>query len=59
MENVSKEDFVRVLGKSQWYGSLAMALSGIVGGLLARLDIAYAWWAYLGAGVCTLMESER
>ena len=50
-----KEDFARVLGKSQWYGSLAMALSGIVGGLLAQLDMAYAWWAYLGAGVCALV----
>jgi MFS family permease len=50
-----KKDFARVLGKSQWYGSLAMALSGIVGGLLAQLDMAYAWWAYLGAGVCALV----
>jgi MFS family permease len=31
-----------------------MALAGIVGGLLAQLDMAYAWWAYFGAGLLAL-----
>jgi MFS family permease len=31
-----------------------MALAGIVGGLIAQVDMAYAWWAYFGAGVLAL-----
>ncbi len=53
---VGREDeFVQVLGKSQWYGSLAMAISGVIGGLLAQVDLSYAWWAYFVAGIGTLV----
>jgi MFS family permease len=48
-------DFKQVLGKSQWYGSLAMAISGMIGGLLAQVDLSYAWWAYFAAGIGTLV----
>lgn len=53
---VGREDeFKQVLGKSQWYGSLAMAISGVIGGLLAQVDLSYAWWAYFAAGIGTLI----
>ena len=48
-------EFKQVLGKSQWYGSLAMAISGVIGGLLAQVDLSYAWWAYFAAGIGTLV----
>jgi len=50
-----EEEFKQVLGKSQWYGSLAMAISGVIGGLLAQIDLSYAWWAYFVAGIGTLI----
>jgi MFS family permease len=50
-----EDEFKQVLGKSQWYGSLAMALSGVIGGLLAQVDLSYAWWAYFVAGIGTLV----
>jgi MFS family permease len=48
-------EFKQILGKSQWYGSLAMAISGVIGGLLAQIDLSYAWWAYFVAGIGTLI----
>jgi MFS family permease len=50
-----EDEFKQVLGKSQWYGSLAMAISGVIGGLLAQIDLSYAWWAYFVAGIGTLI----
>jgi MFS family permease len=50
-----EDEFKQVLGKSQWYGSLAMAISGVIGGLLAQIDLSYAWWAYFVAGIGTLV----
>jgi MFS family permease len=47
-------DFKRIVGQMSWHGSLSMALSGIIGGLVAQLDMAYAWWAYFSAGLLTL-----
>jgi MFS family permease len=49
-----EDEFKRVVGKMSWYTSWSMALSGVVGGLLAQLDLAYAWWAYFGAGLLAL-----
>lgn len=43
-------DFQKIAGKMGWYGSISMAFAGIVGGLLAQYDMAYAWWAYFVAG---------
>lgn len=43
-------DFKKIAGKMGWYGSISMAFAGIVGGLLAQYDMAYAWWAYFVAG---------
>jgi MFS family permease len=48
-------DFKRVVGQMNWQASLSMALSGIVGGLIAQLDMAYAWWAYFCAGLLALV----
>jgi MFS family permease len=48
-------EFKQILGNSQWYGSLAMAISGVIGGLLAQIDLSYAWWAYFVAGIGTLI----
>jgi MFS family permease len=45
-----EDDFKIIQGKMGWYGSLSMALAGIVGGLLAQYDMAYSWWAYFVAG---------
>ena len=47
-------DFKRTAGKMAWHASLAMAFSGVVGGLVAQVDMAYAWWAYFGAGLLAL-----
>ena len=49
-----ESDFKRISGKMGWYTSLSMALAGIIGGLIAQVDMAYAWWAYLGAGILAL-----
>lgn len=46
-----EEDFQVIAGKMGWYGALSMAFAGIVGGLLAQYDMAYAWWAYFAAGL--------
>jgi MFS family permease len=48
-------EFKQVLGRSEWYGSLSMAVSSIAGGLLAQLGLAYAWWAFFAAGIGTLI----
>jgi len=48
------DDYPRIAGRMAWYGSLAMAVSGMAGGLLAQADMAYAWWAYFGSGVLAL-----
>jgi MFS family permease len=45
-----EDDFKVIQGRMVWYGSLSMAFAGIVGGLLAQYDMAYAWWAYFAAG---------
>jgi MFS family permease len=45
-----EDEYQQVAGKMGWYGSLSMALAGIIGGLLAVLDLSYAWWAYFIAG---------
>jgi len=50
-----EDDFKRVSGKMGWYTSLSMAVAGIIGGLIAQVDMAYAWWAYAGAGVLALL----
>lgn len=50
-----EDDFQRVAGKMGWYGSLSMAFAGIVGGLLAQFDMAYAWWAYFAAGQAAML----
>jgi MFS family permease len=47
-------DFKRIAGKMGWHASLAMALAGVIGGLIAQVDMAYAWWAYFGAGLLAL-----
>jgi MFS family permease len=36
-------NFKRISGKMGWYTSLSMALAGIIGGLIAQVDMAYAW----------------
>jgi MFS family permease len=43
-------EFQQVAGKMRWYASLSMAFAGMIGGLLAALDMSYAWWAYFMAG---------
>lgn len=55
-------DFKRIMGRMKWYAALSMALAGMIGGLLAQLDMAFAWWAYYVTGLlalvvkCTLVE---
>jgi MFS family permease len=49
-----EHDFKRISGKMGWYTSLSMALAGVIGGLIAQVDMAYAWWAYFGAGILAL-----
>jgi MFS family permease len=49
-----EDEFKQVTGRIKWHASLSMALAGIVGGLLAQLDMAYAWWAYFGAGLLAM-----
>ena len=52
LKSLDREDeFQQVAGKMGWYGSLSMAFAGIIGGLLATLDMSYAWWAYFAAGL--------
>ena len=48
-------DFKEILGRMRWHGSLSMALSGMLGGLMAQRNMAYAWWAYFFAGLLALM----
>ena len=50
-----EDEFARQTGRMQWLGSLSMAVSGAAGGFLARWDLGYAWWAYLGGQVLTLL----
>jgi MFS family permease len=50
-----EREFKQVTGRMKWHASLSMALAGIGGGLLAQLDMAYAWWAYFGAGLLALV----
>ena len=45
-----ESEFQQIAGKMSWYGSLSMAFAGMIGGLLAALDMSYAWWAYFIAG---------
>jgi MFS family permease len=50
-----EDEFTRQTGRMQWLASLSMAVSGAAGGFLARWDLSYAWWAYLGGQVLTLL----
>jgi MFS family permease len=55
LKTLGREDqFAQITGRVSWLGSLSMAGSGVVGGLLARWNLAYAWWAYLSFQVLTL-----
>ena len=49
-----EDDFKRISGRMGWYTSLSMALAGVIGGLIAQVDMAYAWWAFFGAGILAL-----
>jgi MFS family permease len=50
-----ENEFKVIAGKMTWYGSLSMAFAGIIGGLLAQFQMAYAWWAYFAAGQLALI----
>jgi MFS family permease len=50
-----EDEFARQTGRMQWLGSLSMAVSGVAGGFLARWDLGYAWWAYMGGQVLALL----
>jgi MFS family permease len=50
-----EDEFARITGRMQWLGSLSMALSGVASGFLARWNLGYAWWAYMGGQVLTLL----
>jgi MFS family permease len=50
-----ENEFQVVAGKMGWYGSISMAFAGIIGGLLAQYDMAYAWWAYFAAGLLSMV----
>lgn len=42
-----EEDYKKTIGRMKWYASWIGALAGIIGGLLAKLDLSYPWWAWL------------
>lgn len=50
-----EDEFKEIAGKIGWYGSLSMAFAGIIGGILAQYNLAYAWWAYFAAGQLALI----
>jgi MFS family permease len=51
LQTLDREDqFQEIAGNMGWYGSLSMAFAGIIGGILAELQMSYAWWAYFFAG---------
>lgn len=39
-------DFKKITGQMKWYAAWAGAGAGIVGGLLAQIDLSYPWWAW-------------
>ena len=42
------------MGRLGLYNALSMAFAGIIGGLLAQRNLAYAWWAYFAAGLLVI-----
>jgi len=48
-------DFKKIVGRMRWHASLSMALSGMMGGLVAQWNMAYAWWAFFFAGLLALL----
>jgi len=50
-----KDNFKKINGNFKWYGGLAGAIGGIVGGILAQINMSYAWWAYFVASVAVLI----
>jgi MFS family permease len=49
-----EREFKQVMGHLGWYTALSMAFAGIAGGLLAQINLAYAWWAYFAAGLLAI-----
>lgn len=39
--------FKEIIGRMKWYAAWVGAAAGIIGGLLAQIDLSYAWWAWL------------
>jgi MFS family permease len=37
-----EDEFKKISGKLGWYGSLSMAIAGIIGGILAQIDMTWA-----------------
>lgn len=49
-----EHEFKVIVGRMRWHASLSMAVSGMLGGLVAQMNMAYAWWAYFFAGLVAL-----
>ncbi len=41
-----EDEYKKTIGRMKWYASWVGALAGIIGGLLAKLDLSYPWWAW-------------
>ena len=49
-----EKEFKKINGKLLWYNGWAGAIGGIFGGLLAQLQLSFAWWATFIAGIFIL-----
>lgn len=41
-----EDSYKKITGQMRWYAAWAGALAGIIGGLLAKIDLSYPWWAW-------------
>lgn len=49
LRGIGKEnEFKKINGKLKWYGAWGGAIGGIIGAFLAKYNLAYAWWAWVG-----------
>ena len=50
-----KDQYQKINGQMRWYGALALASAGIIGGLLAKVELSYAWWAWFAMAIPLLI----
>ncbi len=50
-----EDHYKKINGQMRWYAALALATAGIIGGVLGKINLAYAWWAWFTMAIPLLV----